>query len=112
MVKFEPGNLFKMPQLLKIPELVSKHYYHSSTFLKLYFLKGMAFITMMVARLAPYKSPLTYETESLPIRLETVDATITLQMVVYGFVMIALVQLLGIFGGDRAPLQVGFHHKK
>ena len=112
MVKFEPGNLFKMPQLLKIPELVSKHYYHSSTFLKLYFLKGMAYITMMVARLAPYKSPLTYETESLPIRLETVDATITLQMVVYGFVMIALVQLLGIFGGDRAPVQVGFRHKK
>ena len=106
MVKFELGNLIKMPQLLKIPELVSKHYYHSSAFLKLYFLKGMAFITMMVARLAPYKSPLTYETESLPIRLETVDATITLQMVVYGFVMIALVQLLGIFGGDRAPVQV------
>ena len=26
MVKFEPGNLFKMPQILKIPELVSKHF--------------------------------------------------------------------------------------
>ena len=25
MVKFEPGNLFKMPQILKIPELVSLH---------------------------------------------------------------------------------------
>ena len=99
-----------MPQILKIPELVSKLSCLSSTYFVFYFLKGMAFITMMVARLAlgSYTNPLTDETTHPAMGLVTDDANITLQMVVYGFFMIAVVQLLGIFGGDRAPLQVCF----
>merc|ERR1711976_577471 len=37
--------------------------------------------------------------------LDTVDATLTLKLVVYGFFLIAIVQLIGIFGGDKSPLQ-------
>ena len=65
---------------------------------------------MMVARLAlgSVTDPLTDETTHPAMGLDTIDATITLHMVVYGFFMLAIVQLLGIFGGDRAPLQVSF----
>ena len=97
-----------MPQILKIPELVSKLSCLSSTYFVFYFLKGMAFITMMVARLALGAVTINGETMHPAMGLGTTDATITLQMVVYGFFMIAIVQLLGIFGGDRAPLQVCF----
>merc|ERR1712062_958622 len=83
MVDFEIGNLFKMPQILKIPEL------------------GMAFITMMVARMAYGKN---IGDNFTPISFDDVDSTITLWMVVYGFLLIAVVQLLGTFGGSN-PLQ-------
>ena len=65
---------------------------------------------MMVARLGlgSVTNPVTDETVYPPMGLDTVDATLTLNMVVYGFFMIAIIQLLGIFGGDRAPLQVSF----
>ena len=68
----------------------------------------MAFITMMVARLGlgSVTNPVTDETVHPAMGLDTVDATLTLNIVVYGFFMIAIIQLLGIFGGDRAPLQV------
>ena len=56
----------------------------------------MSFITMMVARLAAGGA----------MGLDTVDAKLTFQLVVYGFFMIAIVQLIGIFGGDKSPLQV------
>eukprot|EP00093_Oithona_nana_P008764 08764.XXX_268680_269092_1 [CDS] Oithona nana genome sequencing. len=79
MIKFEPGNLFKMPQILKVPEA------------------GMAFITMMVARLGG--------TNASPLGLTTIDGVLFLNMVIYAYFFIALVQLLGIFGGDRSPLQ-------
>ena len=56
----------------------------------------MSFITMMVARLAAGGAMV----------LDTVDATLTFQLVVFGFFLIAIVQLIGIFGGDKSPLQV------
>ena len=68
----------------------------------------MAFITMMVARLALGSVEIDGETYHPSMGLDTTDATLTLNMVVYGFFMIAIIQLLGIFGGDRAPLQVSF----
>ena len=61
----------------------------------------MAFITMMVARMAYGKNI----TETfIPISLDSIDSTITLWMVVYGFLLIAVIQLLGTFGGSN-PLQ-------
>ena len=35
-----------------------------------------------------------------------IDANIFLIMVIYGYFFISLAQLVGIFGGDRSPLQV------
>ena len=61
---------------------------------------------MMVARLASVQEPITGATVRPVIGLDTVDANITLQLVVYGFFLIAIVQLIGIFGGDKSPLQV------
>ena len=58
----------------------------------------MAFITMMVARLGG--------TNANPLGLPTFDGDLFLIMVIYAYFFIALVQLLGIFGGDRSPLQV------
>ena len=57
----------------------------------------MAFITMMVARLGG--------TNASPLGLAS-DGGLFLIMVIYAYFFIALVQLLGIFGGDRSPLQV------
>ena len=65
----------------------------------------MAFITMMVARMAAGKDeagnfiPIVIGGEA-----ESINSTITLWMVVYGFLLIAVVQLLGTFGGSN-PLQ-------
>ena len=69
----------------------------------------MAFITMMIARLAGKDA--TGDPTSLGIIPESLDdnvldANIFLVMVIYGYFFIALVQLVGIFGGDRSPLQV------
>ena len=69
----------------------------------------MAFITMMIARLAG--KDLNGDPAPLAILGETadddvLDANIFLGMVIYGYFFIALVQLVGIFGGDRSPLQV------
>merc|ERR1712062_930605 len=62
---------------------------------------GMAFITMMVARMALGKD---IGENFIPISLDSINSTITLWMVVYGFLLIAVVQLLGTFGGSN-PLQ-------
>ena len=65
----------------------------------------MAFITMMVARMAAGKDesgnfiPIVFDGEA-----DTINSTITLWMVVYGFLLIAVVQLLGTFGGSN-PVQ-------
>ena len=62
---------------------------------------------MMVARLAATATnPISGETIHIAMGLDTVDATLTFQLVVYGFFLIAIVQLIGIFGGDKSPLQV------
>ena len=64
----------------------------------------MAFITMMVARMAAGKDeagnfiPIIFDDE------DSINSTITLWMVVYGFLLIAVVQLLGTFGGSN-PVQ-------
>ena len=64
----------------------------------------MAFITMMVARMAAGKD---IAGNFMPIAFgdaDSTNSTITLWMVVYGFLLIAVVQLLGTFGGSN-PLQ-------
>ena len=62
---------------------------------------------MMIARLAvSITNPITDETTHVPMGLDTNDATLTLSMVVYAFFFLAIVQLIGILGGDRSPLQV------
>ena len=62
----------------------------------------MAFITMMVDRMAAGKDPAG---NFIPMGLGGFDAAITLWMVVYGFLLIAVIQLLVSFGGSN-PLQV------
>ena len=64
----------------------------------------MAFITMMVARMAYGKN---IQDNFIPIQFldaDGINSTIALWMVVYGFLLIAVVQLLGTFGGSN-PLQ-------
>ena len=64
----------------------------------------MAFITMMVHRMAAGKNIMG---NFMPIEFWDADSTnsnITLWMVVYGFLLIAVVQLVGTFGGSN-PLQ-------
>ena len=61
----------------------------------------MAFITMMVARMAYGKD---IGDNFIPISFggaDSVNSTIALWMVVYGFLLIAVVQLLGTFGGSN-----------
>ena len=63
----------------------------------------MAFITMMVNRMAAGKNIIGI---FMPIEfpIDSTNSNITLFMVVYGFLLIAVVQLLGTFGGSN-PLQ-------
>ena len=65
----------------------------------------------MIARLDGNGDP--YPTVILPKSFDELssavyilDANIFLIMVIYGYFFISLVQLVGIFGGDRSPLQV------
>ena len=63
-------------------------------------MQGMTFITMMVARLAgPNGSNLNSGGGGT-------DADITLDLVVYGYFFITIVQILGILANDRSPIQV------
>ena len=57
---------------------------------------------MMVDRMAAGKASTG---NFFPLGLGGFDAAITLWMVVYGFLLIAVIQLLGTFGGSN-PLQV------
>ena len=63
----------------------------------------MAFITMMVHRMAAGKNIVG---NFMPIEfpIDSTNSNITLFMVVYGFLLIAVVQLLGTFGGSN-PVQ-------
>ena len=63
----------------------------------------MAFITMMVNRMAAGKNIIGI---FMPIEfpIDSTNSNITLFMVVYGFLLIAVVQLLGTFGGSN-PVQ-------
>ena len=67
---------------------------------------------MMIARLAgkdtagdPTSLGILPDADGVTIE-DTVNANLFLVMVIYGYFFISLVQLLGIFGGDRSPLQV------
>ena len=108
VLKVEPGNLLKMPQILKVPEIASYFFFYmynlslrtSHCFL---LIKVMGFITMMVARLSG-------PTTSTALSLETADAAILLAMAVYAYFFILLVQLIGILGGDKSPVQVRRKH--
>ena len=70
--------------------------------------------SMMIARLAgmdgngdPYPKVILPESfDELDSAVYILDANIFLIMVIYGYFFISLVQLVGIFGGDRSPLQV------
>merc|ERR1719418_123887 len=75
MVEFNLGNLLKMPQILKIPEL------------------GLAFVTMMVLRCSNATGG------------DSRDDSTFVGFVVYSFFFIVLVQLIGILLGDRSPIQ-------
>ena len=60
---------------------------------------------MMVARLAgedQYGYPATLALDTH----EGIDVNILLVMTIYAYFFIAMVQLIGIFGGDKSPLQV------
>ena len=61
----------------------------------------MAFITMMVHRMAAGKNIMG---NFMPIEFpaDSTNSNITLWMVVYGFLLIAVVQLLGTFGGSNS----------
>ena len=66
---------------------------------------------MMINRLAvsvTIPNPITgeNETQRAPMGLDTSDASLTLYLTVYAFFFIAIIQLIGILGGDRSPLQV------
>ena len=108
VLKVEPGNLLKMPQILKVPEIVSYFFYMYNLSLRtllhcFLLIKVMGFITMMVARLSG-------PTTSTALSLETADAAILLAMAVYAYFFILLVQLIGILGGDKSPVQVRRKH--
>ena len=65
--------------------------------------KGMGFITMMVARFADhFGNPTTLRLDIS----EGIDVNILLVMTIYAYFFIVMVQLIGIFGGDKSPLQV------
>ena len=64
--------------------------------------------SMMIARLAGMDGNADpYPKVILPESLDELDsATMFHIMGIYGYFFISLVQLVGIFGGDRSPLQV------
>merc|ERR1712062_957490 len=75
MVEFSLGNLLKMPQILKIPEL------------------ALTFVTLMVYREATIGS------------LMSIDDGYFTGFVIFAFFYIVLVQLLGVLFGDKSPIQ-------
>lgn len=77
MVKFDVGNLLKLPQLLKIPELL------------------MGFIILIIAR-AGY--------DGYPVLSVTIDGGYLNAIVSFGFFFIVLIQLIGILLGDKTPI--------
>ena len=63
---------------------------------------------MMIARLAGNEqTPIAILPDAVDVTAEDLlNANLFLVMVIYGYFFISIVQLLGIFGGDRSPLQV------
>ena len=99
-MEFSAGNILKMPQILKIPELV-RELVISVAFLFLSILKSLqalSFITLMVARLGNDGNPVSFG--------YTTDAYTFGVFVVYAFFFIVLLQLVSILFGDRSPVLV------
>ena len=64
-------------------------------------LQVMAFITMMVARLAGKIAG----SSGYPLGISGTDADLTLTMVVYAYFLISIIQIIGICTNDNSPMQ-------
>ena len=62
----------------------------------------MAFITMMVARLAGKDA---FGNSGYPLGILGTDAGLTLTMVVYAYFLISIIQIIGICTNDNSPMQ-------